>query len=98
MQKLKDQYIETDQNAIVIQNNVKSQIKNNIKYIPPKPLKQKNDKDRTFFMGYLMLKYSLNATSAVLDNKWAQKLYDQHQGPLEEIVDMLYHEKKKVKA
>lgn len=60
--------------------------------------KQKNDKDRTFFMGYLMLKYSLNATSAVLDNKWAQKLYDQHQGPLKEIVDMLYHEKKKVKA
>jgi len=57
--------------------------------------KQKNDKDRTFFMGYLMLKYSLNATSAVLDNKWAQKLYDQHQYQLREIIDMLYHEKKK---
>ena len=55
------------------------------------------DRERTFFLGYMMLQYSLNATSAALDNKWAQKLYDQHQGPLKEILDSLYHEKKKLK-
>ena len=55
------------------------------------------DRERTFFIGYMMLQHSLNATSAALDNKWAQKLYDQHQGPLKEILDSLYHEKKKLK-
>jgi hypothetical protein len=59
---------------------------------------QKGDRERTFLIGYSMLKNSLNPTSSTLGNKWAQKLYDQHEGPLREILDAMYHEKTKLKS
>jgi len=56
---------------------------------------QNKNRDRVFFTGYTFLKWSLNATLATLGNKWAQKLFSQHEAPLREMLDMLHHERKR---
>ncbi len=56
------------------------------------------NRDRTFFVGYAMLKSALNATSVTFDNKWAQRLYTKHELEMREILDLLHQEKKKLKA
>jgi hypothetical protein len=56
------------------------------------------DRDRTFGVGYAMLKSSLNVISVTFGNKWAQKLYSEHEIQLREILDMLHHEKKKLQS
>lgn len=55
---------------------------------------KKNNKDRVFFTGYTFLKWSLNTTSATLNNRWAKELYSQHEAPLREMLEMLHHERK----
>jgi len=54
---------------------------------------KKKNKERTFFLGYMLLKWSLNITGSALDNKWAKKLYQHHELPLRDLLDSLYHEK-----
>jgi len=56
---------------------------------------QNKNRDRVFFTGYTFLKWSLNATLTTLGNKWAQKLFSQHEAPLREMLDMLHHERKR---
>ena len=56
------------------------------------------NRDRTFFVGYTMLKSSLNVISVTFGNKWAQRLYEKHELEMREILDLLYQEKKKLKA
>ena len=51
------------------------------------------DRDRNFMIGHMLLKWSLNYTGAMLDNKWAKELYQQHEVPLREMLEMLYHER-----
>jgi len=43
------------------------------------------DKDRKFFVGIVLLKYSLNFTGSMFDNRWARALYHEHEMPLREI-------------
>ena len=57
-------------------------------------IKGKN-RDRTFGVGYAMLKSSLNPISVTFGNKWAQKLYSKHEPELREVLDLIHHEKKK---
>jgi len=56
-------------------------------------VRTKGDKNQNFMMGYLLLKWSLNRTSVMLDNKWAKELYHQHEAPLREMLEILHYEK-----
>ena len=56
-------------------------------------VRTKGDRNQNFMIGYLLLKWSLNYTGAMLDNQWAKELYRQHETPLREMLEMLRHEK-----
>ena len=56
-------------------------------------VRTKGDINQNFMMGYLLLKWSLNYTGAMLDNWWAKELYRQHEAPLRDMLEMLRHEK-----
>lgn len=53
------------------------------------------DRDRNFMIGHMLLKWSLNYTGAMLDNKWAKELYQQHEVPLRDMLEILYHERRR---
>lgn len=53
------------------------------------------NQSRIFFLGYMLLTWSLNTTGSTLNNKWAKKIYQQHEEPLRDILDSLYHERKR---
>lgn len=56
------------------------------------------DRNRTFGIGYAMLKSSLNQISITFENKWAGILYSKHEPELREVLDMIHHEKKKLES
>lgn len=60
-----------------------------------KKSKTKNELDRQFFLGYTLLDNSLNITMSTIDNRWAKKMYAEHEGPLRDILDSIYHERKR---
>jgi len=51
---------------------------------------------RLFFLSQMFLKYSLNLVGVTIENKWAKQLYQQHELPLRQILESVYHERKKL--
>jgi hypothetical protein len=57
--------------------------------------KKKTDNDRLFFLCYTMLRWSLWKLEGTIDNPWAKKMYSQNEKSIRDIVDSIYHERKK---
>jgi hypothetical protein len=53
------------------------------------------DYERIFFLGTMFLKCSLNITGAVMGNRWAKKMYQEHELPLREILESIHYERKR---
>lgn len=53
------------------------------------------DNDRLFFLCYTMLRWSMWKLESTIDNPWAKKMYSEHEKPIRDIVDAVYHERKK---
>jgi len=51
---------------------------------------------RLFFLSNMFLKYSLNLAGATMENKLLKKIYREHEIPLREILESVYHERKKL--
>jgi len=64
----------------------------------PHPMKNtkrsSEQEDRIFFLGFMLLRWSLNMTGAILDNKWARELYLKYELPLRNMLNVLYAEKR----
>ncbi|QLH11002.1 hypothetical protein [Nitrosarchaeum sp. AC2] len=88
---------ESQLNEIFTQDTIEPFIKSLMdpQSISKKKLKDKRNSDRRFFLGYTLLDNSLNITMSTIDNKWAKKMYAEHEGPLRAILDTLYHERKR---
>lgn len=57
-------------------------------------MNSESENTRIFFLGHMFLKWSLNITGSVSNNKWFQELYRQHELPLKTMLDSLYYERK----
>lgn len=88
---------ESQLNEIFTQDTIEPFIKSLMdpQSISKKKLKDKRNSDRRFFLGYTLLDNSLNIAMTTIDNKWAKQLYSQHEVPLRDILDTLYHERKR---
>jgi len=53
------------------------------------------DPERIFFLGSMFLKLSLNIKGATIGNKWAKKMYQEHELPLREILESICYERKR---
>lgn len=51
--------------------------------------------DRKFFIGHLLLTWALNHTGSTINNRWAKKMYSEHEVELRNILDSIHHEKQK---
>jgi len=64
----------------------------------PKKIEDENYRNlssqRLFFLGHMLMKYSLNLMGTTFGNKWAKELYQQHEIPLSNMLDTIYYEKK----
>lgn len=61
--------------------------------------KYKRNNDRIFFLSFMYFIWSLETLGTVIDNKWAKKMYSEHNVKLREIVHALWHERiKKIKG
>ena len=55
------------------------------------------EKDRIFGLCYVFLKWSLNMTKVVSGNMWFDKFYETHELPLRDMLEAMYHEKKRAR-
>jgi hypothetical protein len=54
---------------------------------------RKIDEDRIFFLSWMFFRWSMESLGKTINNKWAKQIFSQHEKPLMNIVDTLYHER-----
>ncbi len=53
------------------------------------------ERERLFALGFMFIGNALNVTGRMIDNKWAQELYIEHEIPLRRVLRGLYNERSK---